>query len=654
MANTRQLALLERCERMAPPEKPTVLVVTPMPAAPVSAGNRRRLVATCEALWRGGFAIDLAYLQHEDQIYRRFGQHPPADAAVMAAAFDRVFYIPAATPIPLKTWAGGFGIDAWCPSELIEFVAWYFDRNPDTCAIIVNYVFLSRCLEAAPNGVLRVIDTHDRFADRHQQYRPFRAEPNFFYTDRASEAAGLSRADMILAIQSAEASYFRNVVDRRVYLLPPYFAQHAKFHAPSRLTRFGFIGHGNDPNLFSISKFAHGWAASWNPDLPVLVIAGEICGSLQGQDLPGVHLAGYVEAVEAFYENVDAVIAPMLMGSGLKMKVAEALSFGRPVIGTHIAFEGFETDHPAHQLSGVADTVAAVLRLHKDPHALAALTAACADLLSRYNAKAVTCEAEWLDAIPRRTRQRASPRPMGDPDVSLVVEAGATVRKERSLRSLLTIDEDGGILVATENFSPATARAAGYPSERRRWFASAASNKAPLQAIPLEPRPIPHGTSVNFSPEWIHGRSLPQQTREAIAGFFGSAQADWTADGRLIGSGTDGLTVVSCIPSFLVARKRATAAFLLAEDGSAQELCLTSTAALARSPGLAFAATRGDLTPVPATLTFSPPQIAEQSAPSARAVSAELPRLEAVLFLSDGLVGQIRLAPSSNKCLAVQ
>jgi len=635
---------------MATEGKPTVLVVTPMPAAPMSAGNRRRLSATCEALRRGGFAIDLAYLEHEDQIYRRFGQHPPTDAAAMVAAFNKVFYLPAATLIPLKTWTGSFAIDAWCPPELDEFVVWYFERNPNTCAIVVNYVFLSRCLDAVPDGVLRVIDTHDRFADRHLQYLPFRAEPNFFYTDRASEAVGLSRADMILAIQSTEADYFRGLVDRDVYLLPPVFAERTKFRAPGRLVRFGFIGHGNDPNLFSISKFAHGWAAAWRPGLPVLVIAGEICGSLHGLELPGVQLAGYVDAVETFYESVDAVVAPMLMGSGLKMKVAEALSLGLPVIGTRIAFEGFDTEHPVHRLEGVADTVAAVMSLHDDPDALAELTAACADLLARYNAKAAACETKWLNAIPRRSPRCAVQRAESTPDESVIVGAEVTVRAERSLRSLPTTDEDGGVLVATEKPPPATVRAAGYPPERWRWFAKPGSEGSTSSASSL---PALHGGPVSLSPEWIHRRALPQPAREAIAASLGGAQADWTADGRLIGYEAEGLTVVTCVPSFLVARPRATAAFLLSEGGSARELQLTSTAALARSPSLAFVATRDDLTPVPAGLAFVPLEFAESSR-SISAASTAPSQVKAVLFLSDDLVGLIRLAPSSDNCFEVQ
>jgi hypothetical protein len=351
--------------------QPAILVLAPMPAAPASAGNRRRLVATCEALIRGGFAVDLAYVAHEDQIYRRFGQHPPTDLAAMAAAFRNVFLIEPRAVIPLKTRAPFFGIDDWCPAEIGPFVDWYFSEFPKTGAALVNYVFLSAALERVPSGVLKLIDTHDRFAGRQTQYRPFRAEPNFFYTDVAGEAAGLNRADAVLAIQAAEARYFAGISSTRTLLLPPRFPPQQPFAVPSRVGRIGFLGHGNDPNLFSIGCFARAWAEDWTPDRPELVIAGEICRSLTGIEGPGVRLLGYLDRLADFYAQADLVVAPMLMGSGLKIKVGEALSFGRPVIGTEIGLEGFEPEDPAHRCRDAHAVKAAVLSVVADREALA-------------------------------------------------------------------------------------------------------------------------------------------------------------------------------------------------------------------------------------------------------------------------------------------
>lgn len=394
-----------------PAQKPAILVLAPMPAAPASAGNRRRLAATCEALTRGGFAIDLAYYAHEDQIYRRFGQHPPTDLAAMERTFRNVFLIEARTVVPLKTRSNAFGIDEWCPDEVGDFVAWYFSAYPATGAVLVNYVFLSRALERVPPGVLRLIDTHDRFAGRQTQYRPFRAEPNFFYTDAAGEAAGLSRADIVLAIQAAEAGSFADLTDSRVLLLPPHFPARKPFAAPERVASIGFLGHGNDPNLFSIGRFIRAWREGWTPDRPELVIAGEICRSLPGVEGPGVRLLGYLDRLEDFYAQADLVVAPMLMGSGLKMKVGEALSFGRPVVGTEIGLEGFEPAEPAHRCRDAEAVKAAVLAVSWDADALARLTRASEALFTRYAETALAAEAELIGLLRAHEQGRASSSP---------------------------------------------------------------------------------------------------------------------------------------------------------------------------------------------------------------------------------------------------
>lgn len=664
---------------------PTVLVLAPMPAFPTSAGNRARLVATCDALRRGGFAVDFAYLEHEDQIYRRFGQQPPTDVPGMAAAFQRLFLIPVAERIPLKTQSWGFPIDAWCPDEAVAFVDWYFETHPETCAIVVNYVFLSRCLEAVPDGVARIIDTHDRFADRQLQYLPFRSEPNFFYTDRTNEALGLARADTVLAIQPEEAAYFRTLADTEVRLLPPRLSERRAFKAPQRIETVGFIGHGNDANLFSIGKFVHAWAAEWQPGLPTVLVAGEICTSLGKLSLPGVRLVGYVDRLETFYEQVDAVVAPMLMGTGLKIKVAEALSMGKPVIGTRIAFDGFETRIPPQQLTGTQDCVAMIRALHAYPSALAELTQASEELATRFDTRSATCEAEWLAALPRRPGQshveaelgsrpklgstwslklsrnapawmpflgrRSSPQPARLPDMmALPPRPGSgfgTVEEPTVARSalgsvLLTHarslgsapgDPDFGVLVATEKPAADEARAAGYTPMRRRWFA----------------RPLRHGeradgstsltdelsrAALSLAPEWVRERALPRSSREALAAYLATMRTDWTAQARLIGHAADIVEVAASLPSFLLRDPRQAAAFLIDEAGAAREMRLTGTAPLARSTGLGFTGA-DDLTPAPGLLTLAP-----------TGEATPIPMPVRILVLTDDLTGQLTLGQS--------
>lgn len=660
--------------------EPAILVLTPMPAAPASAGNRRRLVATCEALQRGGFAVDLAYFAHEDQVYRRFGQHPPTDLSAMQAMFRNIFLIEPRGVIPLKTRAPCFGIDDWCPPEASAFVAWYFSRYPETRAALVNYVFLSAVLERVPPGVLRLIDTHDRFADRQTQYRPFRAEPNFFYTDAAGEAAGLARADVVLAIQAAEARHFAEISPAGVLLLPPLFPAQRPFSVPERVARIGFLGHGNDPNLFSIGRFARAWAADWTPGRPELVVAGEICRSLPGIEGPGVRLLGYLDRLEDFYAEADLVVAPMLMGSGLKMKVGEALAYGCPVIGTGIGLEGFEPDNPAHRCRDAEAVKAAVLAVVEDRAALAELTAASQRLFARYAAVAEAAEAELLALLRSHEAATATPTPrtwgvvatsgsggegvsakepppptrphhrlpahFGDDRVVEVLSprAGrgdalaASVSLERivaaggglkitgvhSARSLPVTDPDLGILIATER-RPGDGTAAAYAPERRRWFARVADAGGPVPRL--------GALDVALSPEWVRSRALPPAARAALARAFADMAADWETAARIVGRAGDRIEIATLLPGVLASGPHPAAAFLIGE-GAATELRLERVTPLQiRSIG-AYADRTGRL-PAPIPVSLSLRGEAEPPADAAR-----------LLLLTDDGIGRISLEAS--------
>lgn len=63
------------------------------------------------------------------------------------------------------------------------------------------------------------------------------------------------------------------------------------------------------------------------------------------QDLerPGqVDVIGSVERLSDWYEACEFVVAPIFDGSGMKTKVAEALMFGKRIIGTPEAYSGYE------------------------------------------------------------------------------------------------------------------------------------------------------------------------------------------------------------------------------------------------------------------------------------------------------------------------
>ncbi len=55
-----------------------------------------------------------------------------------------------------------------------------------------------------------------------------------------------------------------------------------------------------------------------------------------------IEVIGGVDSVAHWYEGAEFVVAPIFGGSGMKTKVAEALMFGKIVIGTPESFSGYE------------------------------------------------------------------------------------------------------------------------------------------------------------------------------------------------------------------------------------------------------------------------------------------------------------------------
>jgi hypothetical protein len=58
-----------------------------------------------------------------------------------------------------------------------------------------------------------------------------------------------------------------------------------------------------------------------------------------------VEVHGYVEDLAHHYYNSSLVIAPIFVGGGMKTKTAEALMYGKTIIGTQEAFQGYLKDN---------------------------------------------------------------------------------------------------------------------------------------------------------------------------------------------------------------------------------------------------------------------------------------------------------------------
>ncbi|MCI5164667.1 MAG: glycosyltransferase [Candidatus Electrothrix sp. GM3_4] len=78
-------------------------------------------------------------------------------------------------------------------------------------------------------------------------------------------------------------------------------------------------------------------------DMPIYIVGRGFEALRSELELPGkVTVVGAVDSLAEWYMRAQFVIAPIFDGSGMKTKVAEALMFGKKIIGTPEAFSGYE------------------------------------------------------------------------------------------------------------------------------------------------------------------------------------------------------------------------------------------------------------------------------------------------------------------------
>jgi hypothetical protein len=92
------------------------------------------------------------------------------------------------------------------------------------------------------------------------------------------------------------------------------------------------------PNRDAYHRLVTEWMPRLTPTFDRVIVAGY--GSEQLPQSPHVEIAGVVPSVAEFYQHVDAVVAPIELGAGMKVKVVEAMMHGVPVIASEHAAEG--------------------------------------------------------------------------------------------------------------------------------------------------------------------------------------------------------------------------------------------------------------------------------------------------------------------------
>jgi hypothetical protein len=373
-----------------------VLIASPIPSHPQDQGNSARIFALGRLLQSAGAQVHFLYYPLEGLT--------AAQRAAMERDWDALHVVPVERVNLAPGPAGHHGLDDWYDARVTEAAAALQARH-QYGAVIANYVWFSGVLAAFGPGTLKILDTHDVFGGRDQRFRDAGLAPEWFWTTPEQEARGLGRADIVLAIQDAEAATFRALGHRDVRVLghlPPWRRRTPR---AVPVPTIGYLASKNPINLASFRALQA--ALEWQGGLPGarLIVAGALCDRLEGDAAPFEKL-GRIAQVDEFYDQTDIVLNPMSFGTGLKIKSVEAVFQGLPLVATEAAMIGLASRHPLHCLGDAAAVAASLKRLVADPAARAALAGASVACAQAYGAEVRRAARDLWAAITQITHRR--------------------------------------------------------------------------------------------------------------------------------------------------------------------------------------------------------------------------------------------------------
>jgi hypothetical protein len=354
--------------------RPAALVVSPFASVPRDAGHRRRVHQMTRLLADNGYAVTFLLLAFEDDWA---WAHDPELHAELRAAWEDVIVVHAGDHVGRPPRDGvAHGLDEWWEPALEATLANLATRRFFD-VVVVHNVWLSKAFDFVHPATTKVLETHDLFWKRADAFARMGLPPAFFVTGRDAELFGLGRADIVVTIQGAEGRELLAQTERRVVNVPFYDdALHAEADprragfAHAGKVSFGFLASANPFNIHGanclLAALEREIAESF---APVEIVVGGTVGAHLRTILP-LRRLGRVPDERGFYAGVDYAIAPVFAGTGFKIKTADALALGRPLLAARHAAEGVALD-PSLVFATPEEMATAMARIalrRPDPH----------------------------------------------------------------------------------------------------------------------------------------------------------------------------------------------------------------------------------------------------------------------------------------------
>ena len=158
------------------------------------------------------------------------------------------------------------------------------------------------------------------------------------------------KADMIVCLTERDEKRIQKLYGRRADFIMPItfedtFDERHKYEKIENNSLL-FIGSCFDPNYDSIVWFANE-VMSQIPEINLTIVGKgfEKKKNILEELSPNIEVIGSVDRLEDYYYRFPVIVMPSLYGDGMKVQTAEALMYGKTIIASDEALEGYDVNN---------------------------------------------------------------------------------------------------------------------------------------------------------------------------------------------------------------------------------------------------------------------------------------------------------------------
>ena len=201
--------------------------------------------------------------------------------------------------------------------------------------ILISYVLYSKYItnKKLLKGAKTIVDTHDFFTAQFLSHKKFKLGNSF-----ETEINLLNKFDFIWTISNDEHFIFSQFLPlKNIITIPHGVKNKSNLLTTNYPIDIFYVASNNPHNVNSAQWFFDKVYPLLPKDINITVV-GRICDSIP--DIENVTKIRFAEDLNIFYEKSKITICPMLSGTGLKIKVVESLSYGKPVVCNERGVDG--------------------------------------------------------------------------------------------------------------------------------------------------------------------------------------------------------------------------------------------------------------------------------------------------------------------------